>query len=134
MSDKERWIWLAALLEGEGSFTEATTGACLRISLGMTDKDTVNMAAKIMSNHGWPKKRPVKGYKTMYHFEISGERAATVARAILPYMHTRRRQRIAGILQRWYKRILQRYGIVCRRCGACDPTFRKNVVQRIING
>lgn len=126
MSKQEKWIWLAAILEGEGTFTPATTGESLRIALGMTDQDTVNMAAKIMSNHAWPKKRRVPGHKDLYHVEISGERAAFVARKILPYMHTRRRQRIAGILKNWYKHILNRYGIVCRKCGGNDPTFRKN--------
>jgi hypothetical protein len=125
MTRQEKWIWLAAILEGEGSFTKATTGGSLRITLGMTDKDTVNMAAKLMSNHGWPKELKRGKNKSIYRFEVSGERAAFVARQILPYMHSRRRNKISSILKDWYKRIMERYGIVCRRCGGCDPTFAK---------
>jgi hypothetical protein len=36
MTKKEKWIWLAALLEGEGTFTTSNSGESLRISLGMT--------------------------------------------------------------------------------------------------
>lgn len=130
MTQQEKWIWLAAILEGEGTFVAASSGGSLRITLKLTDRDTINMAAKIMANHGWPKAvkpRPGSlGRKRLYVFEISGERAAFVAKKILPYMHTRRRHRIAEILKAWYKRIMQRYGIVCRRCGACDPTHAKS--------
>jgi hypothetical protein len=130
MSERDKWIWLAALLEGEGSFNVASTGGSLRITIGMTDKDTINTAARIMSNHVKLSKRrgtspEGKSCKDVYRFEISGERAAFVARKILPFMHTRRRQKIQSILREWYKRILKRYGIVCRRCGACDPTYAK---------
>jgi hypothetical protein len=54
MTEKDKWVWLAALLEGEGTFVTANSGESLRIVIAMTDKDTVNTAARIMANHGWP--------------------------------------------------------------------------------
>jgi hypothetical protein len=94
--DREDTIWLAGLLEGEGTF-DLHRGRYPRVRLGMTDRDVVGRAASLLdasirlSLHAAPA-------KPTWHTEISGARAAEVMRAILPHMGARRSQKIATIL------------------------------------
>jgi hypothetical protein len=89
-------IWLAGLLEGEGTF-DSHRGKYPRIRLAMTDRDVVGRAASLMdakirlSLHAAPA-------KPTWHAEISGEKAAEVMRLILPFMGTRRSAKIAEVL------------------------------------
>lgn len=89
-------LWLAGLLEGEGSF-DAHRGRYPRIRLGMTDRDVVGRAASLMDSsirlslHAAPE-------KPTWHTELSGTKAAEVMRAILPFMGARRSAKIAECL------------------------------------
>lgn len=94
--DRDDVMWLAGLLEGEGSF-DAHRGKYPRIRLAMTDRDVVGRAASLMdarirlSLHRAPN-------KPTWHTEISGPRATEIMRLILPHMGARRSQKIAEIL------------------------------------
>lgn len=89
-------LWLSGLLEGEGTF-DAHRGKYPRIRLAMTDRDIVGRAASLMDStirlslHQAPN-------KPTWHTEISGDRAAAIMAAILPFMGARRSQRIAEVL------------------------------------
>jgi hypothetical protein len=89
-------LWLAGLLEGEGSF-DAHRGKYPRVRLAMTDRDIVGRAASLMdakirlSLHNAPS-------KPTWHTEISGERAAEIMAEILPFMGSRRSGKIAEVL------------------------------------
>jgi hypothetical protein len=89
-------IWLAGLLEGEGTF-DSHRGKYPRVRLAMTDRDVVGRAASLMdtgirlSLHRAPN-------QPTWHAEISGARAAEIMTALLPYMGNRRSGKIASIL------------------------------------
>lgn len=89
-------IWLAGLLEGEGSF-DAHRGKYPRIRLGMTDRDVVGRAASLMDAKVRLALHPAPN-KPTWHTEISGTRAAEILQLILPHMGSRRSGRIAEVL------------------------------------
>lgn len=93
---REDLIWLAGLLEGEGTF-DLHRGRYPRIRLAMTDRDVVGRAATLLgaSIRGSLRARP---YRSTWHTEISGERAAAVMREVLPFMGARRSAKIAEVL------------------------------------
>lgn len=94
--DRDDLIWLAGLLEGEGTF-DAHRGRYPRVRLAMTDRDVVGRAASLMdttirlSLHEAPS-------SPTWHAELSGARAEEIMREVLPFMGTRRSQRIAEVL------------------------------------
>ena len=94
-------LWLAGLLEGEGSF-DAHRGKYPRIRLGMTDRDVVGRAASLMDASIRLSLRPAPNQPT-WHTEISGVRAAAIMAEILPHMGSRRSGKIASVLSayRW---------------------------------
>lgn len=94
--DRDDTIWLAGLLEGEGCF-DLHKGRYPRIRLGMTDRDVVGRAAVLMGSRVRSTLRPAP-FKSTWHTEVSGNRAALLMRSLLPHMGTRRSQRIADVL------------------------------------
>jgi hypothetical protein len=94
--DRDDLLWLAGLLEGEGSF-DAHRGKYPRIRLAMTDRDVVGRAASLMDAKIRLALHPAPASAT-WHTEISGVRAAEIMREILPHMGTRRSGRIADVL------------------------------------
>ena len=94
--DHDDLLWLAGLLEGEGSF-DAHRGKYPRIRLAMTDRDVVGRAASVMDAKIRLSLHPAPN-KATWHTEISGGRAAEIMRQILPYMGARRSGKIAEIL------------------------------------
>src|SRR5439155_41834 len=89
-------IWLAGLLEGEGAF-DVSKGAYPRVRVGMTDRDTIERAAALMGATPRLSLHPAPASPT-WHSEVSGTRASTLMRALLPFMGTRRSQQIATAL------------------------------------
>lgn len=100
LGNRDDLIWLAGLLEGEGTF-DLHRGRYPRIRLAMTDRDVVGRAATLMDASIRMTIR-TDGQKALYHSEISGERAAAIMEALLPYMGARRSSRIAEILGGYY--------------------------------
>lgn len=89
-------IWLAGLLEGEGTF-DAHRGKYPRVRLAMTDRDVVGRAASLMDTKIRLSLHKAPAQPT-WHAEISGQRAAEIMCEILPFMGTRRSGRIASVL------------------------------------
>jgi len=94
--DRDDLLWLAGLLEGEGSF-DAHRGKYPRIRLAMTDRDVVGRAASLMDAKIRLALHPAPA-KATWHTEISGTRAAEIMRQILPHMGSRRSGKIADVL------------------------------------
>lgn len=94
--DRDDLLWLSGLLEGEGSF-DLHRGKYPRIRLGMTDRDVVGRAASLMDAKIRLSLHPAPA-KPTWHTEVSGDRAAAIMRAILPFMGARRSAKIATIL------------------------------------
>jgi hypothetical protein len=94
--DRDDLLWLAGLLEGEGTF-DAHRGKYPRIRLAMTDRDVVGRAASLMDTKIRLALHPAPAQPT-WHSEVSGEKAAEIMREILPHMGSRRSGKIAGVL------------------------------------
>lgn len=90
------FAWLAGLLEGEGCFLFVDGRP--RITLVMTDEDTVNRAAVLMGTHSTVLKKREAHHKVPYKAALSGVQACTAMRVLLPLMGSRRRQRIEEVL------------------------------------
>lgn len=97
-------IWLAGLLEGEGTF-DLHKQKYPRIRVGMTDRDVVGRAATLMGS-SIRVSLPMDYSKTMFHAELSGERAAVIMRDLLPHMGARRSSKIGEILGQYAARTL----------------------------
>jgi hypothetical protein len=105
---REDLLWLAGLLEGEGSF-DAHRGKYARIRLAMTDRDVVGRAATLMGAQFRLALHPAPA-KATWHTEISGPRAAEIMAEILPHMGARRSQKIADVLGVVHYYALERAG------------------------
>jgi len=96
LGTREDALWLAGLLEGEGTF-DAHRGKYPRIRVGMTDRDVVGRAATLMGSSIRLTLKP-KPMSPTWHAELSGDKAAAIMRELLPFMGTRRSGRIAEVL------------------------------------
>jgi len=93
---REDAIWLAGLLEGEGTF-DAHRGRYPRVRVGMSDRDVVGRAATLMGAKVRLSLKPAPK-AAMFHAEVSGAKAVAVMRAIHPHMGARRSAKIATVL------------------------------------
>lgn len=109
-------VWLAGLLEGEGTF-DLHRGKYPRIRVGMTDRDVVGRAATLLGSRVRCSLRPAP-YAATWHAEVSGRRAAAVMAEILPYMGARRSSKIAEVLGRYAMP-----GTVARSASVPGPTL-----------
>jgi len=133
-------VWLAGLLEGEGSFHPAN-GNSINISLGMTDKDVIKKAAVLLGNakvYTREVKKGAKLYKTCHQIHVAGNYAAGWMMTLYPYMGTRRKERIREMLSLWKSR-KPRYS-ECVNCehkssphyglGMCKACYQRDWYQR----
>jgi hypothetical protein len=102
LSTRDDILWLAGLLEGEGTF-DLHRGRYPRVRVGMTDRDVVGRAATLLGCRVRSTLRPAPAQAT-WHAEITGEKAVEVMTAILPHMGARRSGRIATILGHYHLR------------------------------
>lgn len=88
LSNAEDRIWLAGLLEGEGTF-DLHRAKYPRVRVGMTDRDVIGRVATLIGSRVTVRfhQRP---HKTTWHAEVSGPKAVEVMEAILPHMGSRR--------------------------------------------
>jgi hypothetical protein len=96
LDDERDVIWLAGLLEGEGTF-DMHRGKYPRVRVGMTDRDIVGRAATLMGSRVTLRLHSAPAQAT-WHAEVSGVKAVQVMEAILPTMGSRRSGTIATIL------------------------------------
>lgn len=101
MTTLKEIVWLAGLLEGEGSFS-LINNVTPAIRLGMTDKDVVEHAAKIL---GTELNRPTPGrlvqHKTMYDCAIFSFKAIGWMMTLYSFLGNRRREKISNIIYEW---------------------------------
>lgn len=94
-ADRDDVIWLSGILEGEGCF-DLQARRYPRVRLSMTDRDVVGRVATLF---GSTIRLTLKGgAKPTWHAERQGPAAVEIMRAVLPYMGSRRSQKIAEIL------------------------------------
>lgn len=94
--DEHELIWLAGLLEGEGTF-DLHRGRYPRVRVGMTDRDVVGRAAALMGARARLSLREAPSQST-WHAEVSGPRAVGLMEELLPHMGSRRSGKIAEVL------------------------------------
>lgn len=101
--------WLAGLLEGEGSFLlrsgHASKGALPVVQLGMTDRDVVEKARRVMGHRG---KICVQGLgtsarrsKPLYNFVVASQWAIGWMMTLYQFMGERRQSDIRAIIAHW---------------------------------
>lgn len=95
-------MWLAGLLEGEGSFS-VNAGIYPRISVRMTDKDVVDRAAGMLGTitTGPFKCKGKESYKPQWTTVINGKHAIGWMMTLYPMMGERRKQRIKYLIAHW---------------------------------
>ena len=96
LDDERDIVWLAGLLEGEGTF-DMHRGKYPRVRVGMTDRDVVGRAATLMGSRVTLRLHDAPAQAT-WHAEVSGAKAVAVMEAVLPQMGARRSGAIATIL------------------------------------
>ncbi len=96
--------WLAGLLEGEGCFGRYETAGKPRFCVVCvsTDRDVLESVQRI-TGCGTIKHRVTQSqlpnHKAAYHWQTwSRLEVLHVARLVLPYMHSRRKRKVEGIL------------------------------------
>lgn len=92
-------MWLAGLLEGEGSF--CISGNVPRLVLQMTDLDIIQHAAKLLNSSVWGGKRRTKGNKLIWACGASGLASIEYMRILKPYLGTRRNKQITDTVSMW---------------------------------
>lgn len=87
--------WLAGLLEGEGCFRFQRTAYVI---LSMTDEDIVDRAAKLMGGH--VRRIPKRSHQTkdVFSTQVLADKALSVMASVLPYMGSRRSQKIKAVI------------------------------------
>lgn len=124
--DDERSIaWLAGLLEGEGSFTEAR--GYPDISVTMCDKDVLEHAAAIMGISAiWPANPAIgaeRGWSPAFQIGVTGAGAAEWMRRLRPLMGQRRTVEIDRALTAYHPIRLTRAPDHCVVTG-CEAPHR----------
>lgn len=99
-------MWVAGLLEGEGSFSHHGNNVRVRIEMG--DRDVIEQYQRILGIEDYaitvredtrsPNRKP------MYGTNVNGHRAPALMQRIHVYMGQRRRARIQRLLQQYYGR------------------------------
>jgi hypothetical protein len=88
--------WLAGLIDGEGCF-DAPRGNP-RIRIKMSDLDVVLRAADLMGARTYMETPREDYFKPCMVAQITGDRAAAVMRALLPYLGSRRSGKATEII------------------------------------
>lgn len=97
MSDKEKIIYCAAILEGEGSFVNKSKYS-MYIQCQMTDKDIILRLQEYFGGNVCKATDRNPKWKSVWIWTIYGGKAENVARKILPYMGMRRSTKIKELL------------------------------------
>ena len=122
-------IWLAGLLEGEGTFVlQSRTAPYIKVS--MTDKDVIERVATMWNTTvrkaTWGPKATKQQYVTNLHGQ---KRTAQLLRRLLPHMGQRRSQRITKMIAALRRRQLGTVDETQRRLLALGILDRYNISQ-----
>lgn len=98
-------MWLAGILEGEGSFIcdNINTKVSLRprISMCTTDEDVARKVAKLLDTRVYGPYKKLKPRKPVWSCAVTGLKAGEYMRVLKPYMGIRRQAKIQEILNQW---------------------------------
>jgi hypothetical protein len=99
--------WIAALLDGEGHFGNSFESKYPRITIAMTDEDTIIRARDIMNSKALIHKenRNPLNWKDQYILRINSHYAIGWMMILYchPYMSARRKEQIKQVLSEWRK-------------------------------
>ena len=95
-------VWLAGILEGEGSFI--AKGKSLTISINMTDLDVMERVSCLVGAPSIYKGQYKNRNKPTYTLGVSGYRAVLIAMLVYPWMGTRRRNSIKSMWEMYQQR------------------------------
>lgn len=94
--------WLVGILDGEGTFILTNKKRYPRISVKMTDVDTIDRFAKLVEREHSifidTKITRMYGWKKTHRVDITGRKAVEIMKLIYPHMSGRRKERIQEIL------------------------------------
>ena len=89
-------IWLAGLLEGEGSFGFQSTPI---VQVNMTDRDIIERVSLLFDgSHIMTLPARTSKHQTQWRTYVSGAKALSIIRQVLPFMGQRRTARIIEIM------------------------------------
>jgi len=91
-------MWLAGILEGDGSF--CLSKKVPRLVLQMTDRDTVERTAKLLGSKVWGHP-PTSANKPVWACGKAGMPAIEWMRVLRPYMSSRRQRQIVDTARGW---------------------------------
>lgn len=93
-------IWLAGLLEGEGSFIAAppSSPGQPKVTVQMTDEEIIQKVSRLWSRAALACRPQKAHHKASYKTTIAGAPAAELMRMIRPYMGSRRQAQIDSAL------------------------------------
>lgn len=106
--DRADAAWLAGLLDGEGCFDAPRNNPRIRVK--MSDHDVVMRAAALMGASVHMEAVRADHHLPLMVGQITGERAVSVMRAILPWLGARRSQRCTDLTLAYVAREGRRKG------------------------
>lgn len=93
-------IWLAGLLEGDGSFYASFEKAPIfEVGLMSVDKDVISKASRIVGAKYYKLLSKKANHKDIYSLRVRGNRAVELSELLLPFMGLRRRKKISENLE-----------------------------------
>jgi len=99
LTENERYIWAAGYFDGEASFFRSSPRSHgVRIAVMCTDLDILQTCSKWFGGRVAPV-RDLRVRKPLWQWGISGDRAVSVMKRVLPYLHARRAQRVKELLE-----------------------------------
>lgn len=90
-------MWVMGILEGEASFGTNGRSKSPLLRVGMTDKDTMDRVAAVLTGGYWYEQKLASG-KTCYYYHLTGKKAYQWMSYFRGNMSSRRRARIDEIL------------------------------------
>ncbi len=94
--------WVAGLLEGEGSFLFKKSGEAPLVSCHMTDLDVLEKLQNLCGGKIYTVSKRKDHWKQSWVWYVSHANAARLMKDVLPYMASRRSQKIKCLLEAWY--------------------------------
>lgn len=94
-------LWLAGLLEGEGTFYKDTNQNTCLLSIEMTDRDIIERVANILNSNVISIKSRKKKHKDTYRVRIKGYVAINIMKKIFHLMGKRRKEQIITAIEYW---------------------------------
>lgn len=126
-------VWLAGLLEGEGTFEAHRQGERIypRISISMCDEDVVRRASDLLGTRSvWREDPREEGWSATFGTAVMGARAAHLMSVLQPYMGERRTKEIVAALGVYRPIRIGPYPSTCTVAGCDAPHEGRGLCHR----